>query len=213
MRFEQKRVTFRSNDLVLEGVVASGETPCPGVVVCHPHPLYGGDMDSAVVTTICRELETRGIASLRFNFRGVGLSRRGPTMRAVGETEDLRAATSALAGSEGIIPDRIGVAGYSFGATVAMEVAVTDERVKAQAAISMPLMDQTPGPPTGLSGPSLLIAGSMDQFVPIDGLEKLAGEMTGPVECRIVEGADHFWGPSVGEMGEAVSEFFSRHLV
>ena len=97
MRFEQKRVTFRSNDLVLEGVVASGETPCPGVVVCHPHPLYGGDMDSAVVTTICRELETRGIASLRFNFRGVGGSQ-GTHDEGRGETDDLRAAISFLAG-------------------------------------------------------------------------------------------------------------------
>ena len=211
MRFVQKKVTFQSGGLVLEGVVASGEAGCPAVVMCHPHPLYGGDMDSAVVTTVCQELETRGIASLRFNFRGVGLSE-GTHDAGKGETEDLRAAISALAGSDGIDPERIGVAGYSFGATVAMEVAATDVRVKTQAAISMPLTGREPNPPTDLTGPSLLITGNMDQFVPIDRLEKLAGEMTGPAECRIVEGADHFWGPLVGEMGETVNEFFSRHL-
>ncbi len=211
MKFVRTRVTFQSNELVLEGIVTHGEVPCPGVVVCHPHPLYGGDMDNLVVTTVCSELEKRGIASLRFNFRGVGRSQ-GDYDEGIGETDDLRAAVSFLAGSDGITPECIGVAGYSFGATVAMDAAATDERVKAQAAISIPLIGEEPSPPTDLSGPSLLIAGNRDQFAPVERLEKLAGGMTGPAECRIVEGADHFWGPLLGEMGEAVGEFFSKHL-
>ena len=45
-----------------------------GVVVSHPHPLYGGDMDSPVVARIVESCAGRGLATLRFNFRGVGAS-------------------------------------------------------------------------------------------------------------------------------------------
>ena len=67
---KQERVTFPSGELSLEGVchLPEGEGPFPGVVVCHPHPSYGGNMDSFVVIAVCRALCDAGIAGLRFNF-------------------------------------------------------------------------------------------------------------------------------------------------
>jgi hypothetical protein len=70
-------VTFKTNGLNFEGVVAQPEAhagPMPGVVVCHPHPLYGGNMDSSVVLAVAFALVEHGFATLRFNFRGVGNS-------------------------------------------------------------------------------------------------------------------------------------------
>ena len=47
------------------------------VVLCHPHPLYGGTMHSAVVLAIAKVLAEKGgskVAHVRFNYRGVGAS-------------------------------------------------------------------------------------------------------------------------------------------
>ena len=62
-------------------------------VVCHPHPLFGGTMDNKVVTTLARALHEVGIATVRFNFRGVGASA-GTFDDGRGETADAAAVTS-----------------------------------------------------------------------------------------------------------------------
>src|SRR5206468_1911965 len=49
----------------LEARISLPSAPAGGVVICHPHPLYGGDMDNPVVVRVaevCREL---GLATLR----------------------------------------------------------------------------------------------------------------------------------------------------
>src|SRR5580698_11345571 len=64
------------------------------VVLCHPHPLYGGTMHSAVVVAIARLLADKGgerVATLRFNYRGVGASE-GRYGEGLGEVMDARAA-------------------------------------------------------------------------------------------------------------------------
>ena len=73
----QKAVTFQASGLNFEGVVTQpdeGAALCPGVVICHPGPLNGGNMDNNVVMAVAMGLVDRGIASIRFNFRGVGNS-------------------------------------------------------------------------------------------------------------------------------------------
>ena len=49
-------------------------TPSAGVVICHPHPQYGGEMTNNVVMAISSSIVAYGLAALRFNFRGVGRS-------------------------------------------------------------------------------------------------------------------------------------------
>jgi len=55
---QEVRLEFSSGGLSLEGVLAlsQGTGPFPAVIVCHPHPLYGGSMDNNVVNGICRKL-------------------------------------------------------------------------------------------------------------------------------------------------------------
>ena len=94
-----------------------------GVVVTHPHPLYGGDMDSPVVARIVESCAGQGLATLRFNFRGVGAST-GRHDDGRGEQDDVRASLARLQdalGGDG----RVALAGYSFGAAVAAAVAAT----------------------------------------------------------------------------------------
>ena len=73
---EERRLLAPSGDVTLEAVlhIPGGMAPRALVVVCHPHPLYGGSMDNNVVAAICEAALQEGMAALRFNFRGVGKS-------------------------------------------------------------------------------------------------------------------------------------------
>lgn len=89
-------------------------------VICHPHPLFGGTMDNKVVTTLAGALHAEGIPTVRFNFRGVGQSH-GTYDAGEGETAD--AAAAADWGSARWPGRRLVIAGFSFGAYVAMRLA------------------------------------------------------------------------------------------
>lgn len=85
-------------------------------IVCHPHPQHGGTMSNKVVTTLVRTYRDLGVATVRFNFRGVGASE-GTFDNAVGEVDDLLAVRDWLANQR---PDgALLLAGFSFGSAVA----------------------------------------------------------------------------------------------
>ena len=119
----QTAVEINSGKLRLEGLLDipdSGDSKCPGIVLCHPHPRYGGDMHNSVVTGVAAELTERGFGVLRFNFRGVGSSE-GEFDWGAGECEDAKAAVDHVSLVEEIDSSRIGIVGYSFGAAVAIQ--------------------------------------------------------------------------------------------
>jgi len=89
-------ITFACGPLRLEGSVSIPTSPGHAVAVCHPHPEYGGSMDDGIVTTVAHSLQKAGIATLCFNFRGVGRSE-GRHGGGVGEVDDVRAALDWLA--------------------------------------------------------------------------------------------------------------------
>jgi len=84
-------------------------------VICHPHPLHGGTMDNKVVTTLMRTWRDKGVATLRFNFRGTGKSE-GLHDQGMGEVDDLLAVLLWLHVEQGMT--MLDLAGFSFGAWV-----------------------------------------------------------------------------------------------
>src|SRR5437763_17218360 len=68
----ERSTTVRAGAEALEARLAVPPGARLGVVVSHPHPLYGGDMDNPVVARIVEGCAARGLATLRFNFRGGG---------------------------------------------------------------------------------------------------------------------------------------------
>ena len=207
-------VRFPSGELTLVGVLhrpgaSALECRSPGVAVCHPHPLYGGDMENNVVIAICRALAEGGLGALRFNFRGVGASS-GAFGGGLGERQDARAALDFLAGLDGVDGDCLGLAGYSFGALVALSAA--DERVRALAAVSPPaggldLASVRQGAPT------LLISGDRDDIAPAAGLPEMAASLGRDCEVRSVAGADHSWWGHEEALAVAVLEFLRARLL
>jgi alpha/beta superfamily hydrolase len=202
-------ITFAGDELTLEGVLhLPASSPSPAVAVCHPHPLYGGDMHNPVVVALCRAAAARGIAALRFNFRGVGGSQ-GSFADGVGERADAVAALAHLRQLPEVDAGRVGIAGYSFGAAVALLAA--GEGLRAVVAVSTPTIAR------GLSEisircPALLVVGEQDQVAPPSRLASLGEAVGSQAELAIVPGADHFWWGAEDRLAEIVSDFLVRSV-
>ncbi|MEW6275118.1 MAG: alpha/beta fold hydrolase [Bacillota bacterium] len=197
-------------DLVLEAHLDLPDAPgpYPGVVLCHPHPLYGGDMDNNVIRAVARELNGRGMAALRFNFRGVGKSR-GSFAGGSGEQDDAEAAVLALAGRAEIDPHRIGIAGYSFGGMVALATGERSGPVKAIAAVS-PVIP--PGVLRDCPKPKFFVCGAEDELIPSATVLRETAGMAEPKTVLVIPGADHFWWGCEEKAADPVANFFAERL-
>lgn len=110
---QDRHVSFPSGDITLEGQLHLPDTiPASGIVVCHPHPQYGGDMQNNVVEALCETAAANGVGALRFNFRGTGRSE-GRYDNGIGEQEDVRAALAYLRDVPEVDAARVALAGYS----------------------------------------------------------------------------------------------------
>ena len=193
--------------LCLDGRLALLERPRGGLVVCHPHPLYGGDMDNPVVIRAATAAQDAGLATLRFNFRGVGLSQ-GVHGGGEGERDDAIAAMGMI--ERQLPPGRpLGLVGYSFGAWVAARVSEEDSRVRGLCLIAPPLGMFDWGFLSGGKREVLLVTGTRDSYCAVDGLERLAERLPG-AQTAIVENADHFFFGKLFPLGEALLRWVSR---
>ncbi len=190
---KEESVNIPSGQLKLEGLMAkpAGAGAARGAVVCHPHPLYGGSMYNNVVEAILEALWKLGFATLRFNFRGVGASE-GEHSGGVGETEDAKTAMQFLLSQPGVTRDAAIMAGYSFGAAVAMRAGAELKEVATIAAAALPV-GMSDFSSAARSGKKIvLVAGDHDAYCPTRGITELA-ESCG-AQLRIIDGADHFFG-------------------
>lgn len=203
--------TFLSGSLNLEGVFHipefSGEK-FPAVVLCHPHPLYGGNMNNNVVVAVSRALSERRIIAFRFNFRGVGLSE-GKFDDGKGEQDDLQAALAVLLEHPEVSTQRTGIMGYSFGGMIALNVGKSPEPVRAIAGVS-PVI--TPGLMEGITIPTYFICGANDHVVSTGLLLREAEKLNPPGKVEVVPGIDHFWVGHEAEMAGKVAAFFENVL-
>ena len=193
-----KKVQFFSENYKIEGLLNKTDDK-KGVVVTHPHPLYGGDMYNLVVETIVHVYNIKGYSTLKFNFRGVGGSQ-GAYDDGHGEQKDVLAALSFL-GDMGM--EQIDLAGYSFGAWVNAHVVQEDVSVKNMVMVSPPagFMDfSTIGPMERLK---LVVTGSRDDIAPADVVKQMCSVWNPNARFEVIDGADHFYGGYLNQL-EAV---------
>ncbi|HEY5626269.1 MAG TPA: alpha/beta fold hydrolase [Dehalococcoidia bacterium] len=199
-------VTVRCGDITLEGLLhlPDGDGPFPGIVVCHPHPQYGGDMYNNVVGALVRAALNGGFAALRFNFRGVGESE-GTHAAGQAEPDDVKAAFSFLDEQPEVDSGRVALAGYSFGAMMAL-LASPDVSPVGLALVSLPTVAGELSPPGG-NFPLLLVSGDRDEYsdtATLAGLAEAAGDRA---TLEVIPGVDHFWWGSDDRLIETVSAF------
>lgn len=206
-------ITFPSTDrLRLEGRIAAPDEDPPrgGVVLCHPHPQYGGSMSSKLIPSMQRALVAAGWAALRFNFRGVGRSEG----RYGGGVDEVADVLGALARIREVIPSPTALVGWSFGALVAMNAVVEDGNVESFVAVAPPVRAAFTGIfelPTianldGWHARALFVCGTEDPFCRPADLKELASLVPG-AEVRIIDGADHFFPVHIDELCDTVVEF------
>ena len=165
----------------IECAVDGPEGAAKGIaLIAHPHPLYGGTLDNKVVQTLARAFVELGYESWRPNFRGVGETE-GTHDEGRGELEDMAAIVAHLK------PERLALAGFSFGAGVQVMLA---QRVKAETLVLIGVAVTRFELPPVAAG-TLVIHGENDDTVPLAAVLDWARPQDLPVV--LVPGADHFF--------------------
>ena len=195
--------------LSLEAELDGPEDATRALVLCHPHPQMGGTMSAPLLIALRDELVGRGWSVLRFNFRGIGKSE-GQTSTGEPETADAAGAIDTLRALRPGLPHAI--AGWSFGAAVAVRVAAEGHDLAACAGIA-PALVARPGitaglPPAGrlrIGIPLLFVCGSNDELVD-------------PAVCRAwaeaaggdfveIPGANHFFWARYDRLRDALGDW------
>ena len=189
----EERVFFMCGDIELEGLIHRGDSD-QGVVITHPHPLYGGDMQSYVVDAMVSAYGKKGYTTLRFNFRGVGRSM-GVHDNGEGEQDDVRAALAHLSDAG---MDSIDLAGYSFGAWVNAHAASGGTSVRSMIMVSPPVGFRAFEVESVMPCLKLVVTGSRDDIAPAAEIEKMLPRWNADARLEVIEGADHFYAGHFG---------------
>ena len=206
---KEEKVYFLSSGFKLEGLIGSNEafSAKRGVVLCHPHPLHGGDMHHPVIASGVEASFEAGFSTLRFNFRGVGESE-GSYADGIGEMDDVRAAVDYLHSRLEVRDPSLFILGYSFGAMTGLPVAVRDSRLKGMAAVAPPLEMFDFTFLKGCRKRKLIIAGSRDPYCPLPLLEEWFQGLDEPKSLTLIQGADHFFSTHYRSLISPLKEFF-----
>ena len=197
-----ERVTIES-DYSLEGLMRK-KSPRAGVVICHPHPLYGGDMRNSVVEAIEKGFSGQGYSTLTFNFRGVGRSK-GEYDEGEGEVRDALAALNFLKGhlDDGAY---IMLAGYSFGAWIISRAAMKEETFDGLFLVSFPFVVYKSDYLKQFDKKIYFVGGTDDDIAPLDDLMNCYRELTITEKYLKVITTTHFYPGKESEITDFIKE-------
>ncbi len=181
----EEQVFFTSGKRRIEGMLATA-SGSRGVVITHPHPLYGGDMDNPVVIALRRAYSRLGFSTLRFNFRGVAESE-GRYDNGTGERRDVGAAMAFLAGRG---KTAIDLAGYSFGSWVNAGLSAGFQRMLM---VSPPVAFISFDPPTPIPSLHLIVTGGRDDIAPARMISTYKDQWNPAAAFEVIPDADHFY--------------------
>jgi alpha/beta superfamily hydrolase len=196
----EEHITFTSESGRIEGRLGRGD-PDKGVVITHPHPLYGGDMDNPVVRAIAKAFQLNGYTTLRFNFRGVGNSQ-GSYADGIGETDDVAAAIAYLAD---LAISHLDLAGYSFGAWVNASLIARSPDIENMVMVSPPVAFIDFKGIDTIDCLKLIVTGSRDDIAPPDRINQIKPKWNPHARFEIIDGADHFYRGHLDRLEEVLT--------
>jgi hypothetical protein len=203
----EKHIYFQSGPLKLEGLLelVSG---AQGIVMTHPHPLYGGNMYHPVVEAVLKAYLHTGYSTLRFNFRGVDQSE-GHYDDGIGEQEDVKNALAFLA-EQG--KNRLELSGYSFGAWVCAFGLRTLSQVERLVMVSPPVAFMSFDSLARDSRIELIIGADGDDIAPPALIREQIPLWNPEAVFKVITGSDHFYGGRAREITDLVEDFLARSL-
>jgi uncharacterized protein len=186
----------------------AGEERAAAAVICHPHPLHGGTMHNKVVTMLERALRESGVATVRFNFRGVGESE-GEFDEGRGETQD------AIAVAEWVMqtcPDReLWLGGFSFGAYVTARAAQTLP-VKCLISVAPPVANWDFASLARPDCPWLVIQGAEDDVSDPEAVREYVEGLENPPTLVEIPETGHFFHRRLMDLRGAIKNGVKAHL-
>ena len=197
-----ERVSIQSA-YAIEGVLKKNRKEAC-VVICHPHPLYCGNMHNNVVDAIEEGFSSKGFTTLKFNFSGVGMSG-GFYDEGEGEVADLIASWDFL---KARLDDDayIMLAGYSFGAWICSKAAVKVNNIAAMFLVAYPFAFYETTELKQFNKKIYFVGGEYDYISPVDALLKFYKEFPVVEKYLKIIPTDHFYGRKEQEIIEFIKE-------
>ncbi|MGI8708429.1 MAG: alpha/beta hydrolase [Actinomycetota bacterium] len=211
-----EELTFDSSDgLILEALLDAPEDPRAGLVLCHPHPNMGGTMNAPLLEAVTGRMTDEGWSVLRFNFRGIGKSEGEPTL-GIDEVQDAKGGIALMRRRHADLP--LAIAGWSFGAAVAIRTAAEDDSLVACVAIA-PAVKEKPGVTAGLPPPEeidlgiplLIIAAANDELVETKDCKTWVTDIP-HAEVTVVQGANHFFWAKYDKLGNEIVDWLNGSI-
>ena len=196
----EESISFLSESYQLEGLLDKRSID-NGVVITHPHPLYGGDMNNFIVDLIARAYQKKGFTTLRFNFRGTGKSQ-GSYDDGTGEQKDVHAAIATIAKMDF---KSIDLVGYSFGAWVNALAIGKSDFIGNMVMVSPPVGFVDFSPVNSIPCLKLVVTGSIDDIAPADRIKTMYPGWNPKAQLKIINGADHFYSGCLDELESVLS--------
>ena len=198
----EERIMLEAEGVKIEGLLENlgGEK---GVVISHPHPLYGGSMHNNVVKAVAHAYQEEGFSTLRFNFRGVENSE-GDYDNGTGEQQDVHAALRYLTQ---LGKTKIDLAGYSFGAWV-NALGIDAFKEAGRLIMVSPPVSFIDFRFLGYNAKiKLIICGTRDEIAEYKTVEKMLPKWNDQAVFRVIQGADHFYSGCEEDLIDIVGEF------
>jgi len=203
-----ERIFITNNDIKLEAelFLSKSDTENVFILICHPHPQYGGNMFNNVVSGVFNKLIRNDISCIRFNFRGVGRST-GSHSNGTGELSDVHACIDFLINERKC--EKIFLCGYSYGAAIGCSAVGYSDKIVGYISISFPwdFMGSKYKEFSQTSKPKLFIQGDKDTVAHYENFQENFDYYLNPKKKKIIEGADHFYGNYEEQVANVVLEF------
>lgn len=199
-------VSFRSGNETLHATLYGDFSSAfhAGVVLCPPHPLYGGNRHDTRIVRVAQELAEHDLLALCIDYGSYG--------RGLREVQHVMDAVAFLR-EKGF--SSLGLLGYSFGSVVASNAASASADIDGFA--SMSILRQVNGLIAKLDSdcPKLFVHGRRDEMASYADFERLFAQAKG-VKQKLVLDTDHFYMDNypavINAAAETIRRFFEESL-